>query len=185
MEEMKVCPFCGKEILAVAKMCKYCREWLPEEPINAAKPVGMKNYAETEETDSIEDCTQDNNRTGTDQASGLSSEERDAKIEELKKEKSRLDKYFLGQIGRDRAEKEGLDINEINRKRKEIHKELHKLDVEKGLEEGYWERTADGTIVSHKKLYSESYYRKQQRKKRILIIAIVVAIIFAVVWLMR
>lgn len=39
MEEMKVCPFCGKEILAVAKMCKYCREWLPEDTANVVKPV--------------------------------------------------------------------------------------------------------------------------------------------------
>lgn len=28
MEETKKCPYCGKEILAVAKKCKHCGEWL-------------------------------------------------------------------------------------------------------------------------------------------------------------
>jgi predicted RNA-binding Zn-ribbon protein involved in translation (DUF1610 family) len=28
----KRCPYCGEEILAVAKKCRYCGEWLPEEP---------------------------------------------------------------------------------------------------------------------------------------------------------
>lgn len=28
MEEKKICPYCGKEILAVAKKCKHCGEWL-------------------------------------------------------------------------------------------------------------------------------------------------------------
>lgn len=28
MENTKICPYCGKEILAVAKKCKHCGEWL-------------------------------------------------------------------------------------------------------------------------------------------------------------
>ncbi len=152
MEEMKVCPFCGKEILAVAKMCKYCREWLPDEATNPNIQKDVEN-SPREKSFSTEACTRDDNQAEIDQASGLSSEERNARIEELKNEKKRLEKYLLGQIGRDRAEKEGLDINEIRCKVKEIRSELHKLDVEKGLEEGYWVRTDDGTIVSKKECH--------------------------------
>lgn len=134
---MKVCPFCGKEILAVAKMCKYCREWLPEEPANTVEPV------ETEMANT-EDCAQDNNQTETDQSSGLSSEERDARIEELKKTRNKL------MFEKTRAKNAGLDTSDIMAEIQGIQDELHKLDLEKGLEEGYWVRTDDGTIVSNR-----------------------------------
>lgn len=40
MEETKHCPYCGEEILAIAKKCKYCGEWLDkEEPIEEKKTV--------------------------------------------------------------------------------------------------------------------------------------------------
>lgn len=32
-DETKVCPYCGEEILAVAKKCKHCGEFLPAEPV--------------------------------------------------------------------------------------------------------------------------------------------------------
>jgi ribosomal protein S27AE len=33
MDEKKRCPYCGEEILAVAKKCRYCGEWLDKEPV--------------------------------------------------------------------------------------------------------------------------------------------------------
>ena len=37
--ETKQCPFCGKEILAVAQKCKYCMEWLDTNKSAEVKPV--------------------------------------------------------------------------------------------------------------------------------------------------
>ena len=31
MAETKYCPYCGEEILAVAKKCKHCGEWLEKQ----------------------------------------------------------------------------------------------------------------------------------------------------------
>ena len=30
MEETKKCPYCGGEIMATAKKCKHCKQWLNE-----------------------------------------------------------------------------------------------------------------------------------------------------------
>ena len=39
MEETKTCPYCGEEILAVAKKCKHCGEWLPVEKAKIPCPI--------------------------------------------------------------------------------------------------------------------------------------------------
>ncbi len=44
MEEKKKCPYCGEEILAVAKKCKHCGEWLDKDekagtPVDSRYPI--------------------------------------------------------------------------------------------------------------------------------------------------
>lgn len=36
-QETKRCPYCGEEILAVAKKCKHCGEWLDKEAIRTER----------------------------------------------------------------------------------------------------------------------------------------------------
>lgn len=38
-KETKICPHCGKEILAVAKKCKYCQKWISDPSIPAEKQI--------------------------------------------------------------------------------------------------------------------------------------------------
>lgn len=42
MKEIKRCPYCGKEILSIAKKCRYCGKWLPEnENLSSSEKNGI------------------------------------------------------------------------------------------------------------------------------------------------
>ena len=59
MKETKQCPYCGEEILAVAKKCKHCGEWLePKEPEKEKKMIECPVCGEDveEETDICPYC---------------------------------------------------------------------------------------------------------------------------------
>ena len=45
MEEKKLCPYCGEEILAVAKKCKHCGEWLDKKG-NVETQIERQNIPE-------------------------------------------------------------------------------------------------------------------------------------------
>lgn len=113
---MKVCPFCGKEILSVAKMCKYCREWLPEEPVNTIKP------AEPEKADSTKEYMQETSQTEDKnvQTSVKGSYDRFARIEELKTQRNKLMRE------RKKAREAGLDDSDLKAKVDEIRNEISK-----------------------------------------------------------
>ena len=81
-------------------------------------------------------------------------------------------------LDKSRAQREGRDVSDIVAKYNEIREELHNLDVEKGLEEGYWVRTEDGTIISNKKIDFPYHPYRPFVLIGIAVIAIVAVIIF-------
>ncbi len=51
MEETKKCPYCGEEILAVAKKCKHCKQWLTDDYIGKnTKENSIVENAETSQS---------------------------------------------------------------------------------------------------------------------------------------
>jgi hypothetical protein len=58
MEKTKRCPYCGEEILAIAKKCKHCGEWFDEPSTHMSTSTletEFKDNSATEETASIDD----------------------------------------------------------------------------------------------------------------------------------
>ncbi len=54
MRETKRCPYCGEEILAVAKKCKHCGEWLEEKKEEPKKQVPCEVCGEMIDEDTLE-----------------------------------------------------------------------------------------------------------------------------------
>ncbi len=51
-EETKVCPFCGQEILKIAKKCKFCKKFLPEndESVQSQSPDGDNSTPDVQQS---------------------------------------------------------------------------------------------------------------------------------------
>lgn len=48
MSEYKKCPHCGEQILAVAKKCKYCREWIVDSPVGPSEDEAVTPNSKVE-----------------------------------------------------------------------------------------------------------------------------------------
>jgi hypothetical protein len=67
-QETKRCPYCGEEIMAVAKKCKHCGEWLTNKKPNRKKASQPKvNVSETEHKGKVSSF-RDDVRVGNTQA---------------------------------------------------------------------------------------------------------------------
>ena len=53
-KEKKQCPYCGEEILAVAKKCKHCGEWLDEDENSNEEEVNDEQDTDEEEEEAYD-----------------------------------------------------------------------------------------------------------------------------------
>ena len=56
MEQTKKCPYCGEEILAIAKKCKHCGEWLENETPKEKKTCPICGEMVNEDLDTCPYC---------------------------------------------------------------------------------------------------------------------------------